>query len=84
MNLVPYVILGYDTFFTPKRSMSLSEIIIPFLNPVWASGPREILQYFTCSGSPVQDRGFESLRNFRKGRFQCLGSRAVAKSHADG
>ena len=37
--------------------------------PAWASGPSEILRYFTCSGSPVQDRGFESLRNFRKGRL---------------
>ena len=40
------------------------------INPAWASGPSEILLYFTCSGSPVQDRGFESLRNFRKGRFK--------------
>ena len=47
-------------------------------NPVWASGPSEILRYFTCSGSLVQDRVFESLRNFRKGRFKFLGSRAVA------
>ena len=53
-------------------------------NPAWASGPSEILRYFTCSGSPVQDRGFKSLRNFRKGRFKCLGSCAVANSHAAG
>ena len=51
-------------------------------NPAWASGPSEIIRYFTCSGSPVQDRGFESLRNFWKGRFKCLSSRAVANSHA--
>ena len=38
-------------------------------NPAWASGPSEVLRYFTCSGSPVQDCGFESLRNFRKGRL---------------
>ena len=52
--------------------------------PAWASGPSEILRYCTCLGSLVQDRGFESLRNFRKGRFKCLGSRAVANSHAAG
>ena len=32
--------------------------------PAWASGPSEILWYFICSGSPIQDRGFESLRTF--------------------
>ena len=37
--------------------------------PAWASGPSEILRYFTCSGSPVQHRGFEILRNIRKGRL---------------
>ena len=52
--------------------------------PAWASGTSEILRYFTCSVSPVQDSGFESLRKFRKGRFKCLGSRAVANSHAAG
>ena len=37
--------------------------------PVWASVPREILRWFICSGSPVQDCGFESLRNFWKRRL---------------
>ena len=53
-------------------------------NPARASGPSEILRCFTCPGSPVQNRGFESQRNFWKGRFKCLGSRAVANSHAAG
>ena len=58
------------------------KLLVP--NPAWASGPSETIRYFTCSGSPDQDRGFESLRNFRKGRDKCLGSRAVANSHAAG
>ena len=48
-------------------------IKLPYINrhevkiPAWASGPSEVLRYFTFSGSPVQDRAVESLRNFRKG-----------------
>ena len=37
--------------------------------PAWACVPSKIILYFTCLGSPVQDRGSEILRNFRKGRL---------------
>ena len=40
------------------------------LSPAWASGPSEISIFHACSWSKVQDRNFESLRNFRKGRLQ--------------
>ena len=50
---------------------SLSVNIIKDLqSPAWASGPSEISIFHSCSWSQVQDRNFESLRNFRKGRLQ--------------
>ena len=46
--------------------------------------PSEILRYFLCLGSLVQDRSFESLRT--SGREDCKysGPRAVANSHVAG
>ena len=75
---------GWHFFRHSKVLLFLIQMHMTWHNPAWASGPSEILRYFTCSGSPVQDRVFESLRNFQKGRFKCLGSRAVANSHAAG
>ena len=46
--------------------------------------PSEILWYFLCSGSLIQDRSFESLRTFGRGDFKCSGPCAVANSHDTG
>ena len=46
--------------------------------------PSEILRYFPCSGSLVQDRSFESLRTFGREDCKCSGPRAVENSHTAG
>ena len=53
----------------PPRGYFLERNKSVLVIPAWASGQSEILLYFICSGSRVQDRGFEILKNFRKGRL---------------
>ena len=61
--------------------------MIPISNtwvPAWASGSERNTSVFPMPGVTGSRPQFLKLKNFRKGRLQISGPRAVANSHGTG